>query len=234
MEVLLHGMHVVAIKDAKAWVGMTPFQISMVGYFNLKVIWLKLLIIWRFFRLWALSDTIDSTENMTRCMSNNFSAMDFWKHWHRSFNRWLVRYLYIPLGGSTHYALTIWPIFTFVAVWHDVSMRLLMWGWLVPAFILPEVVVKRVFGGDKGRKMFGKMYRHLAAIAAVFNILLMMVANLVGFAVGVDGVKEMGAGILDREGGAMFIIATLVGLFCGVQVMFEWREMENRRKVAAK
>ena len=56
MEFLLHFVYVVAVSKAKAWDGDTPFQISMIGLFNLNLIWLKLLIPWRLFRLWALLD----------------------------------------------------------------------------------------------------------------------------------------------------------------------------------
>ena len=35
------------------------------------------------------------------------------------------RYLYIPLGGSRRKLLSIWVIFTFVAVWHDLEWQLL-------------------------------------------------------------------------------------------------------------
>lgn len=41
MELILHFMYVVAIKDTKAWVGYTPAQISMVGFWNLVIVWLK-------------------------------------------------------------------------------------------------------------------------------------------------------------------------------------------------
>lgn len=41
MEFVLHYMYVVAIKDTKAWNGDTPFQLAMIGYWNLKVLWLK-------------------------------------------------------------------------------------------------------------------------------------------------------------------------------------------------
>lgn len=34
-----------------------------------------------------------------------------------------MRYLYIPLGGSQRRVLAIWPIFFFVAVWHDLEVR---------------------------------------------------------------------------------------------------------------
>lgn len=36
-------------------------------------------------------------------------------------------------------------VFTFVALWHDLSFKLLTWGWLVSLFVLPEVIAKKVF-----------------------------------------------------------------------------------------
>jgi protein-cysteine N-palmitoyltransferase HHAT len=53
--------------------------------------WLKFLLIWRFFRLWALADGVLPPENQVRCMSNNQSLGQFWKGWHASFNLWIVR-----------------------------------------------------------------------------------------------------------------------------------------------
>jgi D-alanyl-lipoteichoic acid acyltransferase DltB (MBOAT superfamily) len=82
-------------------------------------------------------------------MSNNYSPMEFWRNWHRSFNRWLIRYVYVPLGGKRNYAVNIWPIFTFVAVWHDIQLRLLYWGWLIALFILPEIACTRLFCTSK-------------------------------------------------------------------------------------
>jgi hypothetical protein len=80
---------------------------------------------------------------MIRCMANNYSALGFWRAWHRSYNLWIVRYLYIPLGGTRRLAATSVLVFTFVALWHDLSPRLLAWGWLAALFILPEVVAKK-------------------------------------------------------------------------------------------
>lgn len=41
MELVLHYMYVVAIKDTNAWHGDTPGQLSMIGFWNLIVVWLK-------------------------------------------------------------------------------------------------------------------------------------------------------------------------------------------------
>ena len=35
-------------------------------------------------------------------------------------------------------------IFTFVAIWHDIQLRLLLWGWLITLFIVPEVGISHL------------------------------------------------------------------------------------------
>jgi len=58
---------------------------------------------------------------------------------------------------------------------------------------------------------------------------MMMIANLVGFAVGVDGVKEMLTKIFGTANGLSFLISVTICLFIAVQIMFEIRESEKRR-----
>ena len=41
LEWILHYMYVVAIKDTHAWRGDTPFELGIIGYWNLIIIWLK-------------------------------------------------------------------------------------------------------------------------------------------------------------------------------------------------
>ncbi|KAL0578918.1 glycerol transporter [Marasmius crinis-equi] len=187
MEFILHFMYMVAIKDRKAWSGFSPAEISMVGFWNLIIVWLKLLIPWRFFRLWALADGIDAPENMVRCMANNYSVFGFWRSWHRSYNLWIIRYIYVPLGGVKNVFLNTVLVFTFVALWHDLTFRLLAWGWLVSLFIVPEMLGR--FFLPASRYADEPWYRHVCALGAVLNILLMMTANLVGFVIGTDGIR---------------------------------------------
>ena len=96
-----------------------------------------------------MTDGIETPENMLRCMSNNYSALAFWRAWHRSFNRWTIRYIYIPLGGSKRLIVNTLAVFTFVAFWHDISLKLLAWGWLVTLFILPEVAARMIMPPKK-------------------------------------------------------------------------------------
>ncbi|EIW65751.1 hypothetical protein TREMEDRAFT_72521 [Tremella mesenterica DSM 1558] len=227
MESILHTMYVVAIKDSKAWEGDSPAELSMIGVWNLLIVWLKLLIPWRFFRLWALLDGVDPPENMVRCMANNYSTLGFWKSWHRSYNLWVVRYLYIPLGGAKRRWLSTLVVFTFVALWHDLSMKLLAWGWLVSLFILPEILASFLLPASK----FGDAwwYRHLCASGGVVNMLLMTSANLVGFVLGLDGMRYFLYQLTSSWAGLTFMLFACLCLFVAVQVMFEYREEEHRQ-----
>jgi protein-cysteine N-palmitoyltransferase HHAT len=239
MELVLHYDYVGAISKASPdWSSYTPAQLSMLSYFNLHIIWLKLLIPWRLFRLWSLVDGIDPPENMLRCVSDNYSTLSFWRAWHRSYNRWLVRYLFVPLGGSDFRTVATTArsianyilVFTFVALWHDIQLRLLIWGWLVVFFFLPEVIATLLFPARKWESR-PTAYRMLCCVGAVGNVLMMMAANLVGFAIGLDGLQSILNAIFDDISGLVFLVVACSGLFIGIQVMFEIRQSELRRGI---
>ncbi|KAJ8517069.1 hypothetical protein ONZ45_g5691 [Pleurotus djamor] len=225
MEFILHYMYVVAIKDIKAWGGDTPAEISMVGFWNLII----LLIPWRFFRLWALLDNIDPPENMVRCMANNYSVSGFWRSWHRSYNLWIIRYIYVPLGGAKNVVVNTLLVFTFVALWHDLTFRLLAWGWLVSLFVIPELVASYLLPASNFAHK--PWYRHVCALGAAANILMLMAANLVGFVIGIDGVKFFLEQLLGTADGTRCLLFSIFCLFVAAHLMFEYREEEMRHGI---
>jgi D-alanyl-lipoteichoic acid acyltransferase DltB (MBOAT superfamily) len=165
---------------------------------------------------------------MLRCMSNNYSGMAFWRSWHRSFYLWILRYIYIPLGGSKSVIWSIWPVFMFVAVWHDMRLHLLAWSWLICLFFLPEIMA----GWLKERLRMEEWdnYRFIAGLAATVSICMMMTANLVGFAVGIDGMKMLWRSIVTVKG-ALFLLNALCTTYSASQVMFEIRAEERRKGI---
>lgn len=259
MEFVLHFNYVNAISKANpVWSEYTAAQLCLLSFMNLHIIWLKLLLPWRMFRLWSLIDGIDPPENMVRCVSNNYSTQLFWRSWHRSYNRWLIRYIYVPLGGSSfrnwrataRSVITYLLVFTFVALWHDIQLRLLIWGWLIVLFMAPEWIASYLFPARKWENRPTE-YRMLCCVGAVVSVFMMMAANLVGFALGLDGLQVIIKSILhDWSGrfypvnltptctnslsGILFLTTSCVCLFVGVQVMFEIREEERRKGVNLK
>ncbi|KAK3336534.1 MBOAT, membrane-bound O-acyltransferase family-domain-containing protein [Cercophora scortea] len=242
MELMLHFNYIGAIqKSDPDWSSYTAAQLSNLSFLNLHIIWLKLLLPWRFFRLWALVDGIDPPENMLRCVANNYSTLSFWRAWHRSYYRWLLRYIYIPLGGSSfdtwkkalRSVVTYLVVFTFVALWHDIKMRLLIWGWLIVFFFLPEIAAGYLFPRHKWESR-PTAYRMMCCAGAVGNVMMMVSANLVGFAVGLDGLQSILRGIFSDFSGFLFLATACTVLFMGIQVMFEVRASELRKGIRLK
>ena len=119
-------------------------------------------------------------------------------------------------------------VFTFVALWHDISLRLLMWSWLIILFLLPEALCTKVLFPARNFTTRPGLYRFLAGIGAVSNCLMMMAANLVGFAIGLDGLKSWLMGLVGSQEGWLFLTCAIPVCYVGIMVMFEHREAERR------
>jgi D-alanyl-lipoteichoic acid acyltransferase DltB (MBOAT superfamily) len=283
LEWWLHHFYVFAYTNSSAFLRLQPYELGMLSYFTLVAIWLKFTSLWRFFRAWALLDGIEAPENMQRCVSNNYSIQSFWRAWHRSFNRWLVRYIYVPLGGGAatnaatppsatqqaamasgaaiisspspsspppfsplpssssvapssssssssrwlavgRQSLNVFLTFSFVAFWHDRTMQLLAWGWLIALLFIPELAAGAVFKSGPLRGLKRKWYwRHIAGVGAALSIFTMMVANLIGYSVGLHGTSTILTRMVEQGGASMFAVI-FAAFYAAAMVMFECRE----------
>ena len=61
------------------------------------------------------------------------------------------RYIYVPLGGAKHVLVNTLLVFSFVALWHDLTFRLLAWGWLISLFVVPELLASYILPAAKVR-----------------------------------------------------------------------------------
>ena len=108
-----------------------------------------------------------------RCVMNMYSTRQFWRAWHRSFNQWIVRYMYIPLGGRRFQLLSVILIFNFVAVWHEVEFQLLFWAWANSALFFIEAALEWAFSGNRFlRFRFSRYFRPLCVITGVWGLWL--------------------------------------------------------------
>ena len=125
---------------------LAPLPLCVFAYWQLKLVWLKFVVMWRAFRLWAALDGVLAPENLPACVSRQYTLSGFWRCWHASFNRWLVRYVSLPLGGRGSGRFARWRnlcvVFGFVALWHDVSPKLMAWGALLPLAFAPELIAE--------------------------------------------------------------------------------------------
>uniref|UniRef100_A0A166DVZ5 Membrane-bound O-acyltransferase C24H6.01c n=1 Tax=Daucus carota subsp. sativus TaxID=79200 RepID=A0A166DVZ5_DAUCS len=229
MELMTHFCYYNAFALSGLWKNLSPVDVFIIGYGVLNFMWLKFFLIWRYFRFWALVSGIETLENMPKCINNCYNLESFWKNWHASFNKWLVRYMYIPLGGSQRKLVNVWVIFTFVAIWHDLEWKLLSWAWLTCIFFIPEMIVKSAANTLKVESMFGVVIWHeLQAVSGAITITCLMVANLIGFVIGPSGINWLSSVFFKREG-----LPVLGGLFLtfyvGTKLMIHISDAKQKR-----
>jgi D-alanyl-lipoteichoic acid acyltransferase DltB (MBOAT superfamily) len=197
----------------------------------LLFMWLKFLLIWRFFRFWSLLNGIDCPENMNRCVFNNYSMVQFWKDWHSSFNLWLIKYVYIPLGGSRRNRLfNILIVFTFVALWHDLTWRVFHWAFLVVAIMAPELVCTAIYRTHMKtfRQRFPLLGKIVKSIFATFNTQMLVLANMVGYVFGLEGVQTLIGNIKSYD------LTDLTGVFVALYSMVTWMLWFDNRRILNK
>ncbi|GAM17403.1 hypothetical protein SAMD00019534_005780 [Acytostelium subglobosum LB1] len=230
VEIGLHYSYYYSFDRSDVWMSLGGDEIALMGYMVLNFMYLKFLIIWRVFRLFALYDGINTPENMNRCVNNNYTFTGFWRSWHASFNKWTLRYLYIPLGGNRTRHITVWIIFFFIGLWHDLWWSWVAWALLNCVFFTAEIGVMTYFYSPKRLPLRRTWYwRYVVAVAGTFNIYLLMIANLAilhGFANSILFIKLCFFG----EGGLRTFIFSYVWLFSGISLMIEQREHESRAK----
>lgn len=144
---------------------------------------------------------------MNRCIFNNYCFEGFWRSWHRGFNQWLIRYLFIPLGGTKQKLWNIWVVFTFVAIWHDFNLNLIVWAWVICASLMPEIGIKSILNSGRCKFLWRtSWFKYLSAAAGSLMIMIMVIANLIGFGNGLENEEK----IIDKFLGIDGVIGFLV------------------------
>jgi D-alanyl-lipoteichoic acid acyltransferase DltB (MBOAT superfamily) len=180
LDILLHYQFYYNININRLFAELHPLEVAWAGYFTLNFMYLKFTIIWRLFRVWALFDGVDAGENMLRCVNNNYTFAGFWRQWHATLNKWILRYIYVPLGGSSSQAWSMWVIFSFVGLWHDLWWRWLAWAWINCCCFSLELLVQHIFTQKIVAHISHspRAVRIVVAAGGAINIMLLMCVSL--------------------------------------------------------
>ncbi len=91
------------------------------------------------------------------------SIGEFWRRWHVSLGRFMMEYLYIPLGGNRHgqrrMVFNLWLVFLASGFWHGAAWTFVFWGIWHGTLISIEKIL--------GRERLDRIPRPLA-VAATF------------------------------------------------------------------
>lgn len=231
LEVAMHWSPLFAFVKHRVFLALPlpPVYSAGMSWMHLNYLWLKFLVLWRFHRGWALLEGFETPENMTVCVNNNFTIKGFWRGWHRSYNQWLVRYIYIPLGGSRvplwRQLFNIAVVFTFVALWHDMTAQLLAWGWILVLGMAPELAAGAWAGSQHWAAVAlrdSRWMRVLVGLGGAVNILALVLANFIGYSASPEAAMGLLREVFLLPAGGLnlpLILAMFAVLYSAVQLM---------------
>ncbi|XP_048047278.1 protein-cysteine N-palmitoyltransferase HHAT isoform X2 [Megalobrama amblycephala] len=186
-EFMIHFMYMHAIQSNETYLEMLPhwalggLALALVQFFYVKYLVL--------FGAVSLLVKLDGLEPPTlpRCVSIMYSFTGMWRHFDVGLYKWLIRYIYVPLGGSRHGVL--WKIvstalaFGFVCFWHGCHDYLLYWALLNWIGVLVENVLALLFSSHPLHHVIvcclsPRMQRRGLALISAFSTALLILSNL--------------------------------------------------------
>ncbi|XP_077468698.1 protein-cysteine N-palmitoyltransferase HHAT isoform X1 [Stigmatopora argus] len=228
-EYLIHVMYMHAIQSNETYLEILPpwalggLALALVQFFFVKYLVL--------FGLTSMLATLDQLvpPGLPRCVSIMYSFTGMWRHFDKGLYRWLLRYIYVPLGGSHHGVLfkmlSTALAFGFVCLWHGGHDYLQCWALMNWLGVLVETSLKALFGLPSLSSFFERhcsaaMRRRCAALLCAFSTAMLILSNLL-FLGGIHVSRIFWKRVF-LQGWSTIVPPMLAFLYCFAQVGMEW------------
>lgn len=157
---------------------------------------------------------------------------EFWRRWHTSLRKWMLDYLYLPMGGNKgsklKYVMVMLFIFSFSGLWHGANYTFICWGLLNGLYFLPYILTDKLTRYNepaaKGRLL--PSFKELLQILLTFN--LITISRVFFRAPDIYVVKAFFEKILSPS--LLSMPVTLVWhnvVWCWPMLAFEWLQRER-------
>lgn len=228
-EFMIHFMYMHAIQSNETYLEMLPpwalggLALALVQFFYVKYLVL--------FGAVSLLVRLDGLEPPTlpRCVSIMYSFTGMWRHFDVGLYKWLIRYIYVPLGGSRHGAfrklLSTALAFGFVCFWHGCHDYLLYWALLNWVGVLVENAFALLFSSRPLRHavvncLTPRMQRRGLALISAFSTAFLILSNL--FFLGGTHVGRIFWKKIFVQDWSSVAVPMVAFLYCFAQVGIEW------------
>ncbi|XP_055018891.1 protein-cysteine N-palmitoyltransferase HHAT [Boleophthalmus pectinirostris] len=187
-EYMVHAMYMHSIQSNETYLEILPpwalggLALALVQFFYVKYLVL--------FGLPSMLATMDGLipPNLPRCVSIMHTFTGMWRHFDEGLYRWLIRYIYVPLGGShcgpLYKVLSSGLAFGFVCLWHGGHDYLQYWALMNWAGVLVESGLKTLLSSSLihsfiERHFSAAMRRRGVALLCAFSTAMLILSNLV-------------------------------------------------------
>ncbi len=157
---------------------------------------------------------------------------EFWRRWHTSLRKWMLDYLYLPMGGNRggklKYIAVMLFIFSFSGLWHGANMTFVCWGLLNGLYFIPYILTDKLTR-YKDVVAAGRLFPSAKEAAQLVLTFLLMTTTRIFFrAPNMTVVKGLAAKIFSVgivAAPLMLVVRNVA--WCLPMLAFEWIQRER-------
>jgi D-alanyl-lipoteichoic acid acyltransferase DltB (MBOAT superfamily) len=157
---------------------------------------------------------------------------EFWRRWHTSLRKWMLDYLYLPMGGNrggkVKYITVMLFIFSFSGLWHGANMTFVCWGLLNGLYFIPYILTDKLTR-YKDVVAAGRLFPTAKeALQLALTFLLMTTTRIFFRAPNMTVVKGLAAKIFSVgivAAPLMLVVRNVA--WCLPMIAFEWIQRER-------
>ncbi|XP_038151592.1 protein-cysteine N-palmitoyltransferase HHAT [Cyprinodon tularosa] len=187
-EYMIHVMYMHSIHSNETYLQiLPPWALGGLALALVQFFYVKYLVLFGFPSMLATLDGLVPPK-LPRCVSIMHSFTGMWRHFDEGLYRWLIRYIYVPLGGSRHgllyKVLSTGLAFGFVCFWHGGLDYLRYWALMNCAGVLVENGIKYLFASPCLRSIVEQnlslaTQRRCTALLCALSTAMLILSNLV-------------------------------------------------------
>ncbi|KAM4599620.1 protein-cysteine N-palmitoyltransferase HHAT [Fundulus diaphanus] len=187
-EYMIHVMYMHSIHSNETYMEiLPPWALGGLALALVQFFYVKYLVLFGFPSMLATLDGLVPPK-LPRCVSIMYSFTGMWRHFDEGLYRWLIRYIYVPLGGSRHgplyKVLSTGVAFGFVCFWHGGLDYLRYWALMNWAGVLVENCIVSLLASSCLRSLVEQnfslaMQRRCIAFLCAFSTAMLILSNLV-------------------------------------------------------
>lgn len=228
-EYMIHTMYMHCIQANQTYLEMLPpWALGGLALALVQFFYVKYLVLFGLSSMLAILDGLVPPK-LPRCVSIMYSFTGMWRYFDEGLYRWLIRYIYVPLGGSRHgplrKVLSTGLAFGFVCLWHGGHDYLRYWALMNWAGVLVENASKTLLTSSyvyafTESRLSAAARRRCAALLHAFSTAMLILSNLVFL-----GGTHVGLVFWERvfvRGWYTVAPPMLAFLYCFAQIGMEW------------